>query len=66
MKALSIISIVFSIVLLATSFVMMGGGETSSSCRELAVRLLLHLILGLFFLAFSIVATINSFKRKSK
>jgi hypothetical protein len=66
MKALSIISIILSLFLIGSSLVMAPPNINAPDyCNEMGIRLLIHILLGLFFLAFSIVATIKSFKKKS-
>ena len=64
MKTLSIISIILSVLLIGTSVIMVppGGMDNCSDCLN---RLVIHLFLGLYFLSFSIVAIVFSFKKKT-
>lgn len=63
MKALSIIGIVLSVFLIGTSPIM-ASPSSMNNCSDFGIRLLFHFLLGLFFLAFSIVAVVRSFKKQ--
>lgn len=72
MKALSIIGIIFSLLLALLSFAVMQfsctsyfEGYSNSTSYNIGQEMgLIILVIALFFLAFSIVATVFSFRRK--
>ncbi len=68
MKALSIIGLILSVIALPLSFMVMDlyyyDGNEYGGYSRIGGGFILPLLFSLFFLAFSIIATVKSFKKK--